>query len=912
MFIKEELEVAVVDGNHSFAQAELIDNGLARAVDDEIHIPFGNIKFIETTEFSEIGLPEFHPFQIKVDYSSSLGRPDFRYKVRYFNEDRSEVYPEQVGPFLRLGDQHFTLNNVHYDIIQACKDSNDYQLEDKNSGYYALPILQKLAKKGEVQLSEYLINEKVIVPEKLSVEPILDGEFIKVFPKIEGGNPELNDGFQKRFEKFNVNVNSPAQSIYTSEGENGERERVIFKPAVVKELTKIKALAKPKSETQFVNALEDPFLGLNPDIIDLELFGTRVKSIGVYVPNTKLVSRQFKTSWFPEVVFALPDGEDEIIDLSNEQIVNELDELVKSAKATEQKNIKFKGYWLAVEEAEEIVAFGRAQSENQKEPTLQAKFNRKVLIIEENIEDVGTEEKMAEFLDDIKARFVPSPRLKPEFKLMPHQIEGVAWLQTMFKDKGVPGVLLADDMGLGKTLQILSFIDWHCEWQVSKGESHPYLLVAPVALLENWKEEYQRFFIPHFTIHEYYGSNRRLIELEELSKKDLVLTSYETMVRDQLFLGKIDWSAVFLDEAQKIKSPSTLTTNTAKALKSGFKVALTGTPVENSLLDFWCLMDFVYPGLLGSAKEFKRVFKVGESDEFDAIGKQIRAKVQTLMLRRLKRDILKFLPNKYLIPSEWNGSSLHQLGGFMPARQENVYKTEINKKVRIKEQKGKLETHEMFELIRNLKSVCDHPELLFAIDASELEIPQLISDSAKLTKTIDIISEIHAKNEKVIIFTDRKAVQRLLQKVCKEEYGLKVSVINGETPSFEKEGKESRLNVLNKFQNKDGFNIIIMSPIAAGFGLNATGANHVVHFTRHWNPAKEDQATDRVYRIGQNKEVFVYYPMSLLSDIPTFDVKIHELLERKRGLSESTLFPSEKLEVTIDEMMEAMKIGSPF
>lgn len=209
----------------------------------------------------------------------------------------------------------------------------------------------------------------------------------------------------------------------------------------------------------------------------------------------------------------------------------------------------------------------------------------------------------------------------------------------------------------------------------------------------------------------------------------------------------------------------------------------------------------------------------------------------------------------------------------------------------------------MLVTIMNLREVSEHP-YLYDSALTTHDINELVSTSARLQATIKFLDSIKEKEEKVIIFVERKETQKMLQKLCNERYGIICKIINGDTPSIIKRhslDRQTRQASINEFQAVDGFNVIIMSPVAAGMGLNVTAANHVIHYSRHWNPAKESQATDRAYRIGQTKDVYVYYPMAVTSDIKTFDEILDDLLSRKTSLATSTIFPSERIEVKQEE-----------
>jgi restriction endonuclease Mrr len=305
-------------------------------------------------------------------------------------------------------------------------------------------------------------------------------------------------------------------------------------------------------------------------------------------------------------------------------------------------------------------------------------------------------------------------------------------------------------------------------------------------------------------------------------------------------------------------------------------------------------MDFIAPGLLGSAREFDSQYckplKNIDSDTV-GLGQQIRQDIGNYLLRRMKNDILSDLPPKYI-------KSKHETSAVMPKGQLERYQLELEEAKKL-DPAEKGSRNKMLSAIWALRAISDHPFILEK-QIERFDSDELIASSAKLEVTCRILDQIKPKKEKVILFSDRKGTQRLLAKIIRERYGLSPSVINGDTPAYkanERSSIESRQQAIDRFEAMEGFNAIILSPLATGVGLNITRANHVIHYTRHWNPAKEDQATDRVHRIGQTKEVHVYYPMAIAQEFKTFDVVLDELLERKRILATASLFPTDQAEV---------------
>lgn len=252
-------------------------------------------------------------------------------------------------------------------------------------------------------------------------------------------------------------------------------------------------------------------------------------------------------------------------------------------------------------------------------------------------------------------------------------------------------------------------------------------------------------------------------------------------------------------------------------------------------------------------------------------------------MRRMKKDVAKDLPVKYELKQEIE----------MPAKQEEIYESVVD-------EFNNEEDGNMLETILRIREISEHP-YLYEHTIGQHDVPELINVSARLRATIPFLDTIRDKNEKVILFAERKETQRMLQRISFERYGIEAKIINGDMPAnvsnSKSSNKVSRQKAIDEFQKKEGFNIIIMSPIAAGMGLNVTAANHVIHYSRHWNPAKESQATDRVYRIGQTKDVYIYYPMAVSRSFKSFDKTLDELLNNKTALANSTIFPTEQIEV---------------
>lgn len=506
--------------------------------------------------------------------------------------------------------------------------------------------------------------------------------------------------------------------------------------------------------------------------------------------------------------------------------------------------------------------------------------------------------------------------LRREIALMPHQRDGLAWMQHRFqqRDQGVRGILLADDMGLGKTLQCLCVMAWYREITPMP---KPCLIVAPVSLLENWKAEIGKFLDgSQGTTIALYGSElakHRLLPaqlepgLREAGIKKFlrpgfadgaafVLTTYETLRDYELSLGREAWGVFACDEAQKIKTPGALVTRSAKAMQAEFKIACTGTPVENSLADLWCLFDFFQPGLLASLSEFTKSFRkaIEQREEgHEPLVEQLRAAIDPWVLRRMKSDVAD-LPDK--IDETHPQADLKHKMLQMSVLQRQLYGRTIadfKQTMERAEDKGGPGTAAL-TLLHRLRMICANPLAANDERAELLPVEEHLRHSPKLGWLLEQLDHIRQADEKAIVFTEYRELQRLLQRAIAGRFNLQVDVVNGST-TVDPAHEASRQAVIDRFQARPGFGVIVLSTTAVGFGVNVQAANHVIHFTRPWNPAKEDQATDRAYRIGSTKPVWVYCPTVAGDGFESFEQRIAERLSRKRELSRDMLAPEQSV-----------------
>ena len=534
---------------------------------------------------------------------------------------------------------------------------------------------------------------------------------------------------------------------------------------------------------------------------------------------------------------------------------------------------------------------------------------RLALQILHNIEELEYDKAGAVGQGADRTLLIPTA-LRTDIELMPHQRDGVAWMQCRMGQNrdGVRGILLADDMGLGKTLQSLCLMAWYRETAPSP---RPCLVVAPVSLLENWKGEIDKFldgtqghtvtlYGEHLAQHRLHPSEFGPELRERGLKKALrpgfardaafVLTTYETLRDYQVSFARERWGVLVCDEAQKIKTPGAMVTRAAKAMQADFKIACTGTPVENSLADLWCLFDFFQPGALDSLAKFTREFRQSierREPGHEAVVEQLRGHIAPLVLRRMKNDVAQ-LPPKTEVPCEMP----------MSARQRTLYAAAAKEFREAVDKNDGSGGAVILALLHRLRMICANPVAAADPESDRLGIDEHLRDSPKLSWLIKQLEQIEPRGEKVIVFSEYRDIQRLVCRAVAHRFGFRPSIVNGST-SVDPAADASRQAIIDAFQAAPGFGVIVLSTTAVGFGVNVQKANHVIHFTRPWNPAKEDQATDRAYRIGQDREVFVYCPTVVGDGFESFEQRVASRLAAKRALSRDMLMP--EVAIGIDE-----------
>lgn len=494
-------------------------------------------------------------------------------------------------------------------------------------------------------------------------------------------------------------------------------------------------------------------------------------------------------------------------------------------------------------------------------------------------------------------------------QLRPYQHEGYSWLS--FLRKFGLGACLADDMGLGKTVQLITYllhIKEHAEIAIHQLAeqfhqteemqqmhqetifSPTSLVICPTSVLGNWQKEISRF-APSLTVALHYGSKRRSgAEFQQLiDHADVILTSYATASLDQELLQSYTWATICLDEAQNIKNAQTRQSQTVRSLSAMHRVALTGTPIENRLAELWSIYDFITPGYLGTAKGFQERFSNAiEKDHDEERTLHLQRLVKPFMLRRTKKD-----PNIQLNLPEKNEMKTYI---HLTAEQGVLYDQAVNSLMQqMNNLDGIKRKGAILSALTQLKQLCDHPILVTKEALPEPEkgkrfnTEAWVSRSAKLERLLAMVKELREEGEQCLIFTQYIGMGQLMQKILEEELQENVLYLNGST------SKTARDRMIEQFQapavegDSTKPSVFILSLKAGGVGLNLTAANHVFHVDRWWNPAVENQATDRAYRMGQTRDVQVHKFISL----GTLEERIDEMLESKQQLSDNVISNSE-------------------
>lgn len=816
-----------------------------------------------------LDIPQPVRLELKLGHESAVGSPHFKFVLEKKHEKWAhlERTAKNVGPWIILPNQQTLLMDAEQYQFQRLIDQAPNPLDRDNIFTYVAEV-RATAVRNCYAMDDYLQHQEYLFVDKVDIALNYDQKAITFAPEYGSSDhvaPEL---------LADMSANSSRYAM------DDKQRKVFVKPSVVENAQRIRQLPRIKG-ADIPKFAENPEAYL-PEMegLDLALFGERVKSLGIRVYRAQpfVHASEQERGWF-ELDFGF-SAQDENGEVGQIWEAPEMLNLINQAQQNGEEFIEWNGNWLKLPQNAEGFAesMEKAKSELFSANSLvditklpyvleifenigQLEYNQPILQAQQEMQDLGIFSKL------------PPADLKATLK--PFQTDGYVWMKALHYRK--LGGLLADDMGLGKTIQVISFLSYLQEIN----SLTPTLVVVPKTLMDNWEKEIRKFAPGLLHLLYLHRGGERVKDAEVLKRNGITVTTYHTLAKDQLIFGQVDWQAIICDEAQAIKNPSTAASKVLKAMKSKFRLAMTGTPVENGLSELWSIMDYVQPGLLGSLREFKEEFvnKLDSETRDIQTEQQLLARISMVYKRRTKSE---------------------ELGDQLPPKQSVMTKVPLGK------DQAKLYS-EVITLVRNkamdglqaiqkLKALSSHPAL---VADQFMNIPY--EQVPKLKETIEIIRKARDKGEKVLIFSEYIKMQEILRKTIRDCFEINPMIINGMT--------DRRQEQVDLFNGKQGFDAMILSPKAAGTGLTITSANHVIHYTRWWNPAVENQATDRAYRIGQERPVYVYYPIvadvSRLTKQGTVEEIVHRLLSDKQEMASSVIVSSRKLSVE-DEVLKTI------
>ncbi|WP_315734058.1 DEAD/DEAH box helicase [Bradyrhizobium sp. SZCCHNR1093] len=915
----------------------LIAAGAAISEDDTILIEHRAVASLSASEAKSLGLPPISDVVCHLETTGIIARPDFSIRQSWRRAAGQPIVgAKRTGAWLRVGNAWQRLPDALFEIAEGVDRLHALPDDDLAERLKAISSLREVLpaaiSSASVETTGLIGEIAIAVADAFSLDLVGAGSDAKLEPILHraGGNPDdwlLSADEQVAFGRDQFNRFGTARSVYAL----GKGKYLVLSPPLRKALAEVRRVqSSPIATKRALLASPRAFLreALGDDTEETVIesvfretssYAERVIGLGLWQRRVLPWIRLGTTNWFgPEI------GDDtqgrrgaasaagivigaETVPLSDEE-ADQLRARIENAIGANQKTVSLDvagrvidvpaSYEaLAALEALKVARSPLDQTKDFASPPgkeSNAASEKEALVIKPNEQEIQVEANFSK-------RSAP-PLGQPTglaSRLKHHQVEGLDWLQKAWAG-GRPGVLLADDMGLGKTFQSLAFLAWLREGMDSRAiDRAPILVVAPTGLLENWRAEHDRHLsapglgscVPAYgralaNIRKSAPEGRPGIDVEKLRRADWVLTTYETLRDYDRDFGQVRFSALLFDEAQKIKTPGVRVTDASKAMNAEFRIALTGTPVENRLADLWCITDAVHPACLGDLKSFSATYE--KDPDLERL-QRLKSSLDVwhggrapLLLRRLKEDKLPDLPRPIQRVSK----------AVMAGAQLAQYKAAIDDARQISKPGGVL------EILQRMRAVSLHPGGSPLMSDSDF-----IEASARMRIAFDALDLIAQRRERVLIFLDDLDLQARLAGIIQRRYGMTAPpmIINGNVGGAVRQARVDRFQV-----GPDEFDAMILSPRAGGVGLTLTHANHVIHLSRWWNPAVEDQCTGRVVRIGQTRDVEVHIPLALLPEsTASFDQNLHALLERKRRLMRDALLPPNATEADRNELFQA-------
>ena len=883
--------------------------------EDKIFISNEVIPDFSPAQLTKLKLPPRYPHLFRCKASGAILQDDYKITPIFKTKSGRPLgdYKQLKGTFISFRDKKYTLPHEIYEALQLIEKINsttDYGRK--------LTLVQKL-KILEIKVSNHSLLEDINVStashfsltvkdqDNFTVLPV----FLKEVSNGEAGNtdteteevgePESEQENavqdllpQEQIKKYHEYFQSHARvASQTQVADNkflvlDDKLKKIMQ--VIKEAHKTKSVAARRALYACPNTYLRKEMGqeFSDDLVDTFIpdaryVSERISHIGEWTPKAQAFLPSSHNTWIPQDLAGIR-LDNELIYLNPKRIPAAVEKMQQALRA-QQKTVKIDGQETQVTPenidllTQASVNYEKNASSFQqvKRDTSQDTLNpRLTAIVKDNIDDDRYQEGVISRKPRIK--LIPIKLITTPYE---YQREGIKWLQEAW-NSGRRGVLLADDMGLGKTLQVLVFLAWLRE---TADETKPFFIVGPVAVLKNWQDEHNTHLHAPGLGEIVLGHGEDLARIKQknrtsqgimdyFAKADCVLTTYDSLARNEDIFRGVAWQAIVFDECQYIKNPAAYRTDMAKAMAAEFSIAVTGTPVENSLIDLWCIADAVSPGVLDTCKNFKSSYVNKKNGGTKSLHRKLTKKIiPPFLLRRTKEQHLDSLPKKDEII----------MRRAMSAWQEDAYSMVI-----AGIQKGKPDSMvQVLQAIRRMRDISLCP--LVGYEANNDK--DFIASSARLSLLFETLDKIKASKEKALIFLEKRQMQGKLSAVIQRRYTLAASppIINGAIVA------EKRKKIVDDFQKlPHGFAVLIISPKAGGVGLTITNANNVIHLSRWWNPAVEDQCSDRVYRIGQKRDVNIYILIATHPHprVKSHDEVLHEMLSAKRQLSREIITPT--------------------
>ncbi len=936
----------------------------------EVQIDHSRLQFshdaaasLTSVSAAAIGLsPNIH-LTLKTDVVGTIGKPDFRLHYEWLQHGQ-RVLPTRTGAFVHTADgvrrlplwmkraldlaENFDPNRPveeHWEVLSEFRrvlEPDEQTLDGRDHDKQV----------AQLAMTNFLRGLEVRVANSFSIAPDANLGQFEVIPYssrslLENGvdkdtvceaNAELHGEALAAFQyKLHALGARPAYQL----GNNTYLVIDRGSTPVLEELTRVQKSNREERKAfiqnprAFITEAVSRYLAANGDLAQLELAEQQEAVEAMAIPGfleTREYSErvtgviafekptgEFKTgttTWLPEV-FPPPLAE-KLREMPSVQLELVREELAAAVDKGDPSLLDIAGVPVepSQEHVEAIDAMLKARIESEGNTPCEEKSepkDKKRLILDtlENSEEL---QWRAQFQPRAGALSAEIPEAITS-TLKEHQRSSFEWAVSAWKS-GLPGILNADEQGLGKTLQTITFLKWLQNAMQKKAtpKTGPILVVAPTSLLRNWEQEVETHVASHQFGHltRLYGtslaghkfSGARGMETEDaIPKLDFewlyeairegrdhrywFLTTYTTLANYQHSLGKIPFAALVFDEIQNIKNKDTISSRAARAMNADFRIGLTGTPIENTTMDLWTIMECVAPGSLDTGEDFKSRYQ--EPDEQNMA--ELHARVfkspgglPALGLRRLKDEVAKELPVKQRL--------LHPR--VMPEIQHKTYDA-----AKVKQASGGMGA--VLKMLHHIRSVSVHPGL-----EHQMEPNAFVKMSARLSATMDILRKVEGRGERALVFIEHREMQFRFAELAKHYFGLKkVDIINGDTPI------PRRQAIVNRFQShgdKACFDLLVLGPKAAGTGLTLTAATHVIHLSRWWNPAVEEQCNDRVHRIGQSRPVEVHIPLAIHPKYleHSFDCLLQSLMQRKRRMAQQALWPMGDLSTDVGNLHQEM------